>query len=229
MGFMQNTSPRRNLPTDVTLKLSDGTIEAQKMMLAYISPVFEKMFYENLKETNLKEVDLPNDSHKIMKLLLDIVFEESCEMESLDDIIPLMEVVERYQINKIPVQQMCDGAILTQMNAENYFILLPKFAHVMHEDDIQHAANQVMTFTDKKVITNYDHAKRIPEEVLLPLLQHKHFYLHDLEIFEFLIRWYKYQTECLGKSLHAADASTLCMCEVHSNCSSDFDVQDNQL
>ena len=27
-------------------------------------------------------------------------------MESLDDIIPLMEVVERYQINKAPIQQI---------------------------------------------------------------------------------------------------------------------------
>jgi len=96
MGFMQNTSPLHCLPSDVTLKLSSGSIEAQKMMLAFISPVFERMFYGNFKEAKSKIVDLPNDSYKIMKLLLDIVFEESCEMESLDDVIPLMEVVECY-------------------------------------------------------------------------------------------------------------------------------------
>ena len=39
----------------------------------------------------------------------------------LDDIIPLMEVVEYYQINIAPVQQMCDEAVLTQMNELFYF------------------------------------------------------------------------------------------------------------
>ena len=101
MGFV-HTSPMHRLPADVTLKLSDGKIKAQKMMLACVSPVFERMFYGDFKEAKSKVVDLPNDSHKIMKLLFDIVFEESSEMESLDDIIPLMEVVERYQINKAP-------------------------------------------------------------------------------------------------------------------------------
>ena len=201
MGFMQNTSPLRNLPTDVTLKLPDGTIEAQKMMLAYISPVFERMFYGDFKEAKSKVVDLPNDSHKIMKLLLDIVFEESSEMESLDDIIPLMEVVERYQINKAPVQQMCDEAILTQMNAKNYFILLPKFADVMHEDNVKKAADKVMTFTNNNFITSRNHAINLPEEVLLPLLQHNDLCNHELEIFEFLKTWYKHQTEHLGRSL----------------------------
>ena len=202
MGFMQNTLPLRHLPTDVTLKLCDGTIKAQKMMLAFISPVFEKMFYGNFKEAKSKVVELPSDSHKIMKLLLDIVFEESCQMESLDDIIPLMEVVECYKINKAPVQQMCDEAILTQMNANNYFILLPKFASFMHEENIKEAADKVMCCTNNDFMASYNQAKSLPEEVMLPLLQHQRLYNHDLKIFEFLLKWHNHQTQHLGKSLH---------------------------
>ena len=201
MGFMQNTSPLRRLPSDVTLKLPDGTIKAQKMMLAFISPVFEKMFYGNFKEAKSKVVQLPGDSHKIMKLLLEIVFEESCEMESLDDIIPLMEVVERYQINKAPIQQMCDEAILAQMNSNNYYILLPKFASLMHEANIEVAAQKVMSFTHNNFIASYNQAKFLPEEILLPLLQHKSLENHDLKIFEFLLKWHEHQTQSLGKSL----------------------------
>ena len=211
MGFMQNTSPLRNLPTDITLKLSDGTIEAQKMMLAYISPVFEKMFYGKFKETKSKVVDLPNDSHRIMKLLLDIVFEENCEMESLDDIIPLMEAVERYQINKAPVQQMCDEAILAQMNAKNYFILLPKFAYLMSKDDLSNAANKVIKFTNSNFIASCNHAINLPEEVLLRLIQHQHLNAHDLEIFEFLVKWYNHQTGHFGKSLKLTSQIFACV------------------
>ena len=202
MGFMQNTSPLRHLPTDVTLKLSDGAIKAQKMMLAFISPVFERMFYGNFKEAKSKVVQLPSDSHKIMRLLLNIVFEESCEMESLDDIIPLMEVVERYQINKAPVQQMCDEAILTQMNAGNFFILLPKFASFMHEENIKKAADKVMCCTNNDFMASYNQAKILPEEVMLPLLQHQSLYNHDVKIFEFFLKWHNHQTQCLSKSLH---------------------------
>ena len=74
MGFMQNTSPLCRLPSDVTLKLPDGSIKAQKMMLAFISPVFERMFYGDFKEARSNVVELPSDSYKIMKLLLEIVF-----------------------------------------------------------------------------------------------------------------------------------------------------------
>ena len=201
MGFLQNTSPLRRLPSDVTLKMPDGSIEAQKMMLACVSPVFEKMFYGNFKEAKSKVVDLPSDSYKIMKLFLEIVFKESCEMESLDDIIPLMEVVERYQINKTPVQQMCDEAILTQMNANNYFTLLPKFAGLMNEVNIKKAADKVMSFAHNNFIANCHQATNLPEEVMLPLLQHKDLRNHDLEIFEFLLKWHEHQTRSLGKSL----------------------------
>ena len=194
MGFV-HTSPLQRLPSDVTLKLSDGRIKAQKMMLACVSPVFEKMFYGNFKEAKSKVADLPSDSHKIMKLLLDIVFEESCEMESLDDIIPLMEVVERYQINKAPVQQMCDEAILTQMNAKNYFILLPKFVDLMHKDNIGKAADKVMKLTDNNFIAHHAHTKNLPEEVLLCLLHHDDLLNHDAEIFEFLVYWHNHQTQ----------------------------------
>ena len=75
-------------------------------------------------------------------------------MESLDDIIPLMEVVERYQINKTPVQQMCDEAILTQMNAKNYYMLLPKFAKMMHKDNVEKVADKVMKFTNDDFIAS---------------------------------------------------------------------------
>ena len=215
MGFLQNTSPLRRLPSDVTLKMPDGSIEAQKMMLACVSPVFEKMFYGNFKEAKSKVVNLPSDSYKIMKLFLEIVFEESCEMESLDDIIPLMEVVERYQINKAPIQQMCDEAILTQMNANNYFTLLPKFAGLMNEVNIKKAADKVMSFTHNNFIANCHQATNLPEEVMLPLLQHKDLRNHDLEIFEFLLKWHEHQTQSLGKSLQLTSGLFECVRYTH--------------
>ena len=95
---------------------------------------------------------------------------------------------------------MCDEAILTQMNAKNYFILLPKFAKMMHEDNIKKAADKVMKLTNKHFITYLAHTKNIPEEVLLCLLHHDDLSDHDTEIFEFLVYWHNHQMH-LGISL----------------------------
>ena len=87
---------------DLTLHLCDGNMKVNKAMLGIVSLVF-KILYVSFKEASSDEVDLPKDYCKIMKLFFDIVFEGSCELESLDDILPLMEVVDWYQIKKVPV------------------------------------------------------------------------------------------------------------------------------
>ncbi|XP_065892815.1 speckle-type POZ protein B-like [Dysidea avara] len=102
-------------PTDVTFKLFDGSIDAHKMILAAVSPVFERMFYGDFKEGKSKEVELPKDKYKVMKLLVDTVYSGSCELADLDDTIPLIEVMDRYQINKVLLQHMCGEAILSQL------------------------------------------------------------------------------------------------------------------
>ena len=84
-------------PTDVTLKLADSSIDVHRMILAAVSPVFERMFYGDFKEGKSMMVDLPKDSSKIMKLLIDFVYCGNCELESLDDIVPVLEVFDRYQ------------------------------------------------------------------------------------------------------------------------------------
>ena len=99
MEFMQQISLLDHLPMDITLKLSDGNIKANKTMLGIVSPVFKRMLYGDFKEASSDEIDLPTDNYKIMKLLFDVVFEGGSEVECLDDIISLMEVIDRYQIN----------------------------------------------------------------------------------------------------------------------------------
>ena len=156
-------------PTDVTLKLSDGSIDAHKMILAAVSPVFERMFYGDFKEGNAKEVELPEDSYKIVKPLVDFIYNH-CELESLDEIASLLEIVERYQINKVPLQHMCDEAILPQLDSSNYLTLLPKYVSVMSEEGHKKAADKVMSYTNNNFVNKFDQTKDLPEEVMLPLL-----------------------------------------------------------
>ena len=47
------------MPTDIILKMPDGKINAHKLMLAILSPVFERMFHGNFKEADSGVVNLP--------------------------------------------------------------------------------------------------------------------------------------------------------------------------
>ena len=133
-----------------------GSIDAHRSILAAVSPVFEKMFYGNFKEGKSTTVDLPKDSYNIMGLLIDFVYHGSCEVKNLDDIFPILEAFDRYQINKIPFYHMCSDVILAQMESTNYITLLQKFAKVMSEEGIRKAANKVMCYTNRDFITNFD-------------------------------------------------------------------------
>ena len=198
IGFVQRPM---TLPTDVTLKLSDGNINAHKMMLAMVSPVFEKMLIGGFKEGKLDVVKLPTDNCRIFNLLLSAIFNESCEMESLSDIFSLMEVAERYQINKAPLQQMCSEAILSELIYCTYLTILPKYAGLMNDDSLRKAAGKVVLFTKNAWIKDFNKAKILPEEVLFFLLKRKDIPCSELDVFRYLVKWYKYQTADLGSAL----------------------------
>ena len=188
-------------PTDVTLKLSDGSIDAHKMILAAVSPVFERMFYGDFKEGKSKEVDLPKENYSTMKLLIDFVHKGSCDLDNLDAILPLIAAFDYYQINKTPFLHMCGEAILSQLDSSNYLTLLPKYVSVMSEESHKKAANMVMSYTNNDFVTKFDETKDLPEEVMLPLLQRADIDCHEVDIFNFLAKWHDYQTQQLGRSL----------------------------
>ena len=70
----------------------------------------------------------------------------------------------------------------------------------MNEEGIRKAANKVMLYTNDDFIAKFDDNKDLPEEIMLQLLQIDTAH-HEIEIFDFLVKWYDYQTNNLGKSL----------------------------
>ena len=170
------------------------------MILAAVSPVFERMFYGDFKEGKSMTIDLPKDTSKAFKLLIDFVYCGTCELKNLDDIFPLLEVFDRYQINKVPFYHSCSDFILANLDSSNYLVLLPKFASVMSEESLRKVANKVMFYTNNDFIAKFDSTKDLPEEVLLQLLQ-MDITNHEVDIFGFLVKWHDYQTKDLGRTL----------------------------
>ena len=201
LTFIQISPDSFAPPTDVTLKLSDGSIGAHRVILAAVSPVFEKMLYGNFKESSLSEVNLPEDNCKNMKMLIDFVYTGGYQVSNVDDIFPLAEAIERYQINKLPLYHLCGKTILSQMDSSNYITLLPKFACVMDEISIKRAADKVMCYTNNNFVVKFDEVKDLPEEVILSLLPRDDLENPEVDIFNFLVRWHAYQTEELGNTL----------------------------
>ena len=171
------------------------------MILAAVSPIFEKMLYGNFKESSLCEVNLPEDNCKNMKMLIDFVYTGGCQVKSVDDIFPLAELIECYQINKLPLYHLCGKTILSQMDSSNYITLLSQFACVMDKKSIKRAVDKVMCYTNNNFVTKFDEVKDLPEEVILSLLPRDDLENPEVDIFNFLVRWHTYQTEERGNTL----------------------------
>ena len=170
------------------------------MILAAVSPVFERMLYGDFKEGNSRIAELPIDRYRVIKLLVDLVYNGSCKPSNLDDILPLSEVMDRYQMKKGAFYHMCGEVVLGQLNCSNYLTLLPKFVSVLDKDNVKKAADKFMCYTSSGFIDKFDETKNLPEEVLLLLLQKDD--NPELDIFNFLTKWYDYQTKELKKTLN---------------------------
>jgi len=171
------------------------------MILAAVSPVFERMFYGDFKEGKSNEVVLPKDNYITMKQLIDFIYKGSCNLDNTDSILPLIAAFDYYQINKTPFLHVCGEVILSQLDSSNYLILLPKYVSVMSEESHKKAADKVMSYTKNDFVTKFDETKDLPEEVLHALLQRGDINCHEVDIFDFLAKWHDYQTQQLGKSL----------------------------
>ena len=147
-------------PADVILKLSDGSIDAHRMILAAVSPVFEKMFYGDFKEGKSTVADLPADNCKVFKLLIDFIYNRSCKMDCMDDILPLLEVMDRYQLKKDAFYHMCGKVILANLDGSNYLTVLPKFVDVLNEESAKKVADKVICYTNNNFIDKFNERKK---------------------------------------------------------------------
>ena len=181
------------------------------MILAAVSPVFERMLFGDFKEGNSRIAELPVDSYKVVKLLVDLVYNGSCKPDSLDDILPLSEVMDRYQMKKGAFYHMCGEVVLGQLNCSNYHTLLPKFVSVLDKDNIKKAADKVMCYTSSNFIDKFDKTRNLPEEVLLVLLQRNDIQNPELDIFYFLTKWYDFQTKELKRTLNLTSQLFQCI------------------
>ena len=177
-------------PHDVTLKLSDGVnFKAHKVILAAVSPVFNGMLFGNFKEGKSDEVNLEEENGDIMKLFIDFVYNGNCKLDSLDDVLPLMKVIDYYQVNKVPFHIMCGNVILDKLDSSNYLSLLPKFASMMSKESIKKAADKVMCYSNCDFVNKFDETKDLPEEVMPFLLQRNDIHCPEVDIFDFLVKW----------------------------------------
>ena len=105
------------------------------MILTAVSPVFEseRMFYGDFKEGKSVIADLPADNYKVFKPLVDFMYTGSCKLGCMNDILPLMEVMDCYQMDKGSFYQASGKVVLVKLDSSDYLTLLPKIVSVLNE------------------------------------------------------------------------------------------------
>ena len=150
--------------------LHDGSIDAHKMILAAVSPVFERMFYGDFKEGNAKFLV---NFGKLWYWYSWVCFTNDCSLW-------LFTKSTRSHYNTCVMKPSFHRWI---------FPLLPKYVSVMSEEDHKKVADKVMSYTN--FVTKFDvwrlddQTKDLCEEVMLPLMNSYSTTQAEINVFKF--------------------------------------------
>ncbi|KAK3133627.1 hypothetical protein QOZ80_6AG0538990 [Eleusine coracana subsp. coracana] len=106
-----------DIPTDITISTSAGSIEAQSSVLAARSPVFQSMFAHNLKERQLCTIDISDMSFDECQAFVKYMYNNLEESEFIPHRIALFRAAEKYDISEL--KSACLKSLMQDLDAEN--------------------------------------------------------------------------------------------------------------
>jgi len=100
-----------SIPPDVAFKIMEaGTahyVNAHKMILAMVSPVFEDMFYtHNTASKSAKEIEIPDTTKPAFEIMISAIYdamliEDSLKGKSVNEVFNVLYLVTKYQIPEL--------------------------------------------------------------------------------------------------------------------------------
>ena len=131
--------------TDIQFKLSGGggiskILHANKCMLSIRSPVFYNMFTNNMRETQLDLIELP-ESPAVFQELLHFIYTDSCSQyhHDLGFVKDLLTAASKYQVQGLI--KNCEARLSLAINTKNCISMLI-FADSLYTEELKKNALQ---------------------------------------------------------------------------------------
>ncbi|KXJ26808.1 BTB/POZ domain-containing protein 6 [Exaiptasia diaphana] len=168
------------------------TIPANKYMLAVSSPVFEAMFYGNLKENN-DTIDLQDCTKEGLQELLRFVHSDDVNLTG-NNVMEVLYIANKY-IMPFLVKK-CRDYIQECLKPQEVFAVLPQLQQLSEEELEEHCWKVIDNKTQLAISSKP--FLGISREMLYQLLTRDSLKIKELEIFQAVDRWAAKKTEEKG-------------------------------
>ncbi|KAK3130346.1 hypothetical protein QOZ80_6BG0492320 [Eleusine coracana subsp. coracana] len=106
-----------DIPTDITISTSNGSIKAHSSVLAARSPVFQSMFAHNLKERQHSTIDISDMSFDECQAFVSFMYNNVEESEFIPHRIALFGAAEKYDVSEL--KSACLENLMQDLDTEN--------------------------------------------------------------------------------------------------------------
>ncbi|XP_076062191.1 BTB/POZ domain-containing protein 6-A-like isoform X1 [Oratosquilla oratoria] len=164
-------STREHTDLEIVLPEYDEKFKAHRLVLIMSSPVFETMLTGSMAVE--KELTLYEDSPQAIRRLLDCMYKDSMDLESIDEALEVYAAAHKYQLDV--ARRICSEYIISNLTEEKTLVALD--ASLLYEDlNMNNKCNELL---DKKPddVMGADCVSMIRKETMKNLLQRE-----DLEV-----------------------------------------------
>ncbi|XP_076062193.1 BTB/POZ domain-containing protein 6-A-like isoform X1 [Oratosquilla oratoria] len=164
-------STREHTDLEIVLPEYDEKFKAHRLVLIMSSPVFETMLTGSMAVE--KELTLYEDSPQAIRRLLDCMYKDSMDLESIDEALEVYAAAHKYQLDV--ARRICSEYIISNLTEEKTLVALD--ASLLYEDlNMNNKCNELLDEKPDDVM-GADCVSMIRKETMKNLLQRE-----DLEV-----------------------------------------------
>uniref|UniRef100_A0ABD2WHE9 BTB domain-containing protein n=1 Tax=Trichogramma kaykai TaxID=54128 RepID=A0ABD2WHE9_9HYME len=154
--------------SDVNLRTRCGKVlQAHKLVLASVSPVFEAMFTHNTLESKNNFVDIKDISHETLVEMLRCIYSGTIEVDDTVLICELLKAADKYQIENL--KNACENVLSTCFTNENVLDMIT----LADKHNAQFLKNKATNFIkcNMKTLIDSEEMKKFAQPLILDVIR----------------------------------------------------------
>ncbi|XP_045184079.2 uncharacterized protein LOC123542337 [Mercenaria mercenaria] len=157
--------------TDFNLIVEGKTLHVSKVVLALASPVFDRMFQSDFKESKSSELELPGKKLEDVEEFLQCIYPSSLATVTCEKALQILPLIEEYQVSQL--KPRCEEVLLEHVNGEtsteNLFRVLNE-ACCYDLKQLQNKCIDLASEKPRKELVESNEKYTIPPDVLNKIL-----------------------------------------------------------
>ncbi|EAL61193.1 hypothetical protein DDB_G0292428 [Dictyostelium discoideum AX4] len=171
--FVNNIGSLFNNPvySDIAFKLLDGSLLlSHKNILSSRCQKFQGMFQNDMKESQLKEIEIVNYEPAVFRKMIEYLYSDSLNEDNIDMVLQLIIIADEYLLDTL--KHRCELKLITEINSNNVALFLLK-SDIYNCKFLKKSSMEFILGNVKKLFQNKEFNKVLSESpsLLLEVIQ----------------------------------------------------------